>query len=168
MPGSDYLPEGTIIRLQSRYSDGKLVFANGFELGGKTQKVGVYSGKTATLSGTVSDETGSGVLAVTGNLDFAGTLEVAAANIAAGVAMVTVSGDLSFAAGATVRLPASVTVADLAAYKDAGLPLFTVAGAVTGVPALDAPGLGGVWCLRVKSNGTVSLVKPRGTTFIIR
>ena len=168
VPGSDYLPEGAVIRLQSRYSDGTLTFANGFELGGKTQKVSVYSGKTATLSGAVSDETGSGVLAVTGNLGFAGTLEVAGANITAGAAMVTVSGNLSFAAGATVRLPASVTVADLAAYKDTGLPLFTVAGAVTGVPALDAPGLGGVWCLRVKSNGTVSLVKPRGTTFIIR
>ena len=176
--GSDYLPDNTVIQLQSRYADGTLTFANGFELGGKTQNVNVRSGKTATISGAVSDEVGGGVLAVTGNLDFAGTLEVAAANIAPSqssgatsapdTAMVTVSGDLSFPAGATVRLPASVTADDLAAYKDTGFPLFTVAGAVTGSPALDAPGLGGAWCIRAKSNGIVSLVKPRGTTFIIR
>ena len=168
VPGSDYLPEGAVIRLQSRYSNGTLSFANGFELGGKTQKVSVYSGKTATLSGAVSDETGGGVLVVTGNLDFAGTLEVSSANITAGAEMVTVSGDLSFSEDATVRLPASVTAADLAVYKDTGLPLFTAAGTITWCPALDAPGLGGAWCLRAKRNGTVSLVMPKGTTVIIR
>ena len=165
--GSDYLPDNAVVQLQSRYSNGTLTFANGFELGGKTQNVNVRSGKTATLSGAVSDETGGGVLAVTGNLDFAGTLEVSAANISAAAAMVTVSGDLSFAAGATVRLPASVTAADLAVYKDTGLPLFTAEGTITGCPALDATGLGGAWRIRIR-NGAVSLVMPKGTTVIIR
>ena len=159
--GADYLPEGAVVQLQSQYADGTLEFANGFELGGKTQKINVWNGKTATLSGAVSDEVGGGELAVTGNLGFAGTLEVSEANIAAGAAVVSVDGALSFAAGATVRLPASVTADSLVAYSDAGIPLFTATGNVTGCPALDAPGLGGAWRIR-KGNGVVSLVKPRG------
>ena len=166
--GSDYLPDNTVIQLQSRYADGTLTFANGFELGGKTQNVNVWTGKTATLSGAVSDEVGGGVLAVKGNLDFAGALEVSSANVAAGAAVVSVDGDLSFAAGATVRLPASVTADSLSAYRDTGLPLFTATGTVVGCPTLDAPGLGGTWYLRAKRNGTVSLVMPKGMSFVIR
>ena len=165
--GSDYLPDNTIVQLQSQYADGALTFANGFELGGKTQKVNVWPGKTATISGAVSDAVGGGVLAVTGNLDFAGTLEVAAANIAAGAAMATVDGDLAFSDDAIMQLPASVTPETLAAYKEAGLPLFMVGGTVTGRPALDAPGLGGKWHLRVK-NGVVSLLETKGLSIIIK
>ena len=165
--GSEYLPDNTIVQLQSQYADGALTFANGFELGGKTQKVNVWNGKTATISGAVSDEVGGGALAVTGNLDFAGTLEVAEANIAADAAMMTVDGDLAFAAGATVQLPESVTPETLAAYKEAGLPLFTVGGTVTDRPALEAPGLAGKWRVRVK-NGVVSLVEHKGLLIYIR
>ena len=165
--GSEYLPDNTIVQLQSQYADGALTFANGFELGGKTQKVNVWPGKTATISGAVSDAVGGGVLAVTGNLDFAGTLEVAAANIAAGAAMATVDGDLAFSDDAIMQLPASVTPETLAAYKEAGLPLFMVGGTVTGRPALDAPGLGGKWHLRVK-NGVVSLLETKGLSIIIK
>lgn len=165
--GSDYLPNNAVVQLQSQYADGALTFANGFELGGKTQKVNVWNGKTATISGAVSDEVGGGVLAVTGNLDFAGTLEVAAANIAAGAAMATVDGDLAFSDDAIMQLPASVTPETLAAYKEAGLPLFMVGGTVTGRPALDAPGLGGKWHLRVK-NGVVSLLETKGLSIIIK
>ena len=159
--GADYLPEGAVVQLQSQYADGTLAFANGFKLGGKTQKINVWTGKTATLSGAVSDEVGGGGLSVTGNLGFAGTLEVSEANVEAGAAVVSVDGDLSFAAGATVRLPESVTADALVAYKDAGLPLFTATGEVAGCPALDAPGLGDVWRIR-KKNGAVSLVKSKG------
>ena len=74
-------------------------------------------------------------------------------------------GDLSFSAGATVRLPASVTADSLADYKDAGLPLFTATGEVIGCPALDAPGLGGAWRIR-KRNGAVSLVMPKGMVIV--
>ena len=165
--GSEYLPDNTIVQLQSQYADGALTFANGFELGGKTQKVNVWNGKTATISGAVSDEVGGGALAVTGNLDFAGTLEVAEANIAADAAMMTVDGDLAFAAGAKVRLPASVTTEDLDAYKETGLPLFTATGSVSGCPALEAPGLAGKWRVRVK-NGVVSLVEHKGLLIYIR
>ena len=165
--GSEYLPDNTIVQLQSQYADGALTFANGFELGGKTQKVNVWNGKTATISGAVSDEVGGGALAVTGNLDFAGTLEVADANIATDAAMMTVDGDLAFAAGAKVRLPASVTTEDLAAYKEAGLPLFTATGSVSGFPALEAPGLAGKWRVRVK-NGVVSLVELKGLVIYLR
>lgn len=165
--GSEYLPDNTIVQLQSQYADGALTFANGFELGGKTQKVNVWSGQTATISGAVSDEVGGGVLAVTGNLAFAGTLEVADANIATDAAMMTVDGDLEFAAGAKVRLPASVTTEDLDTYKETGLPLFTATGSVSGCPALEAPGLAGKWCVRVK-NGVVSLVETKGLSIIIK
>ena len=165
--GSEYLPDNTIVQLQSQYADGALTFANGFELGGKTQKVNVWNGKTATISGAVSDEVGGGALAVTGNLDFAGTLEVAEANIAADAAMMTVDGDLAFAAGAKVRLPASVTTEDLDAYKETGLPLFTATGSVSGCPALEAHGLAGKWRVRVK-NGVVSLVEHKGLLIYIR
>ena len=165
--GSEYLPDNTIVQLQSQYADGALTFANGFELGGKTQKVNVWNGKTATISGAVSDEVGGGALAVTGNLDFAGTLEVAEANIAADAAMMTVDGDLAFAAGAKVRLPASVTTEDLDAYKETGLPLFTATGRATGRPALDASGLGGKWSFRVR-RGVVSLVETKGMVITIR
>lgn len=167
VPGADYLPDNTVIQLQSQYANGALAFANGFELGGKTQSVNVWSGKAATLSGAVSDEVGGGALAVTGNLDFAGTLEVAEANITSGAAMMTVDGDLVFSDGATVQLPESVTPETLAAYKEAGLPLFTVGGTVTDRPALDAPGLAGKWHLRVK-NGVVSLVETKGLSIIIK
>lgn len=165
--GADYLPEGAVVQLQSQYADGTLEFANGFELGGKTQTINVWSGKTATLSGAVSDEVGGGALSVTGNLGFAGTLEVSAVNIAAGAAVVSVDGNLSFSAGAIVRLPASVTADSLVAYKDAGLPLFTATGEVTGCPALDAPGLGGAWRIR-KRNGAVSLVMPKGMVIFFK
>lgn len=165
--GSEYLPDNTIVQLQSQYADGALTFANGFELNGKTQKVNVWNGKTATISGAVSDEVGGGALAVTGNLDFAGTLEVADANIATDAAMMTVDGDLAFAAGAKVRLPASVTTEDLDAYKETGLPLFTATGSVSGCPALEAPGLAGKWRVRVK-NGDVSLVEHNGLIIYIR
>ena len=165
--GSEYLPDNTVIQLQSQYANGALMFANGFELGGKTQKVNVWNGKTATISGAVSDEVGGGALAVTGNLDFAGTLEVADANISTDAAMMTVDGDLAFAAGAKVRLPASVTTEDLDAYKETGLPLFTATGSITGLPSLEAPGLRGNWSLRAK-NGTVSLTMPKGMVILIK
>ena len=168
LPGSGYLPENAVVQLQSRYADGALVFANGFELDGKTQRVNVWTEKTATLSGSISDEVGGGALAVTGNIDFAGALEVSEANIAAGAPMVTVDGDVSFSSGAKVRLPVSVTPETLDAYKDAGIALFSATGEITGCPVLDAPGLAGVWFLRARKNGTVSLVRPKGMAVVVR
>jgi hypothetical protein len=150
LPGSAYLPDGAVIQLQSQYADSALTFANGFELDGKTQHIKVWKGKTAILSGAISDSVGGGALAVTGNIDFAGVLEVSAANIASGAAMVTVDGDLSFLTGAKVELPASITPETLEAYKDTGIALFTATGNVTGCPALEAPGLDGMWSLRSK------------------
>ena len=84
VPGADYLPDGTVIQLQSQHADGTLTLANGFELGGKTQKVNVWSGKTVTFAGALSDSVGGGALAVEGNLALNGaTLEVGAANLSA-------------------------------------------------------------------------------------
>ena len=168
LPGSGYLPENAVVQLQSQYADGALVFANGFELDGKTQRVNVWTGKTATLSGSISDEVGGGALAVTGNIDFAGALEVSEANLAAGAPMVTVDGNLSFSSGAEVRLPESVTPETLEAYKDAGIALFSATGKIIGCPVLDAPGLAGVWFLRARKNGTVSLVRPKGMAVVVR
>ena len=166
--GGDYLPENAVVQLQSQYSDGALAFANGFELDGKTQRVNVWTGKTATLSGSISDGVGGGVLAVTGSIDFAGALEVSEASIAAGALMVTVDGDISFPSSAKVQLPESVTPETLGAYKDTGIALFSATGEITGCPALDAPGLAGVWFLRARRNGTVSLVRPKGTVVVFR
>jgi hypothetical protein len=168
LPGSAYLPDGAVIQLQSQYADSALTFANGFELDGKTQHIKVWKGKTAILSGSISDSVGGGALAVTGDIDFAGVLEVSAANIASGAAMVTVDGDLSFLTGAKVELPASITPETLEAYKDTGIALFTATGNVTGCPALEAPGLDGMWNLRSKRNGAVSLVRSKGTVVVFR
>ena len=166
--GGDYLPENAAVQLQSQYADGALVFANGFELDGKTQRVNVWTGKTATLLGAISDGVGGGALAVTGNIDFAGALEVSEANIAAGAPMVTVDGDISFSSSAKVQLPESVTPETLEAYKDTGIALFSATGEITGCPVLDASGLGDVWFLRARKNGTVSLVRPKGTVVVFR
>jgi hypothetical protein len=168
LPGSAYLPDGAVIQLQSQYADSALTFANGFELDGKTQYIKVWKGKTAILSGAISDSVGGGALAVTGNIDFAGVLEVSAANIASGAAMVTVDGDLSFLTSAKVELPASVTPETLEAYKDTGIALFMATGNVMGCPVLEAPGLDGMWNLRSKRNGTVSLVRSKGTVVVFR
>ena len=148
VPGADYLPNGALIQLQSRYADGALTFANGFELGGKTQKVDVWSGKTATLSGDISDEVGGGKLAVTGNLDFAGTIEIGAANVAANSALLTVDGNLSFADGATVRVnPAVFANGAMTAFEKDGLTLATATGTITGIPALDSDTTAAGWHL---------------------
>jgi hypothetical protein len=168
LPGSGYLPENAVVQLQSQYANGALTFANGFELDGRTQRVNVWSGKTATISGAISDGVGGGALAVTGSIDFAGALEVSEASIAAGAPMVTVDGDISFSYSAKVQLPESVTPETLEAYKDTGIALFSATGEITGCPVLDASGLAGVWFLRARRNGTVSLVRPKGTVVVFR
>ena len=148
VPGADYLPNGALIQLQSRYADGALTFANGFELGGKTQNVDVWSGKTATLSGAISDEVGGGKLAVTGNIDFAGTIEIGAANVAANSALLTVAGNLSFADGATVSVdPAVFANGAMTPYEQDGLSLATATGAISGLPALDSDTTAAGWHL---------------------
>ncbi|MBR4611162.1 MAG: hypothetical protein IKO40_00455 [Kiritimatiellae bacterium] len=147
VPGSDYLPEGAVIQLQSQYADGDLTFANGFELNGKTQAVNVWSGKTATISGAVSDEVGGGKLDVTGNLAFAGTIEIGAANVGASP-FVTVNGDLSFEDGATVRVDqAAFEGGAMVPYETEGLPLATATGAISGLPALDSDTAAAGWHL---------------------
>ena len=168
LPGSDYLPDNTVIQLQSQYTDGALTFANGFELGGKTQSVNVWSGKTAALAGAVSDAIGGGKLAVTGNLDFAGTLEIAPANITAATPMIAVDGDLSFADGATVRVdPAAFANGAMSDYEKDGLPLITATGNITGLPVLDAAGAPDGWYL-AKRDGAVVLKRRQGFVLIVR
>jgi hypothetical protein len=144
-----------------------LTFANGFELGGKTQKVDVWSGKTATLSGAVSDGVGGGKLDVTGNLAFAGTIEIGAANVGASP-FVTVDGDLSFEAGATVRVdPAAFANGAMTPYEQDGLPLATATGTITGLPALDASGIPDGW-YTAKRNGALVLKRKQAFLLIVR
>ena len=166
-PGSDYLPNGTVIQLQSQYADGDLTFANGFELGGKTQTVNVWSGKTATLAGAVSDEVGGGKLNVTGNLDFAGTLEIDAVNIAAAPVM-AVDGDLSFSTGATVSFdPAVFSGNAMEEYAEEGLPLATATGSITGLPALNAANAPAGWYLANRS-GALRLKRQQPFVITVR
>ena len=164
--GLDYLPNGAVIQLQSQYADGDLTFMNGFELGGKTQKVNVWTNKTATISGSISDSVGGGKLDVTGNLAFAGTLEVVAANL--GSTMVNVDGSLDLS-GATVTLAEGISETVLSTYETSGVTLMSATGNVTGCPTLVAPSLAGCirWKLRAR-NGKLRLAMDRGTHIFVR
>ena len=154
--GSEYLPEGAVIQLQSQYADGALTFANGFELGGKTQQVSVWSGKTTTLSGVVSDAVGGGQLDVTGDLVFAGTLEVTGENLAAGEPLLAVTGNLDLTAA---QVDVSADAEALEAYKTDGVVLASATG-ITGTPVFKSPLTG--WTLKAKG-GTLALIPVRGT-----
>lgn len=74
--GTDYLPAGAVIQLQSQYADSALTVLNGLDLCGKTQTVSVWSGKSAMLAGELKDSVGGGALKVTGGgtLVFGGTI----------------------------------------------------------------------------------------------
>ena len=131
-PGSDYLPDGTVVQMQSQHADGALTFMNGFELGGKMQKVNVWSGKQATFAGALSDAVGVGALAVTGNLALDGaTLEIGAANLSA--PMLTVDGALTLAG--TLNLALDVTKEELAANGE--VTLATATGGISGTVAVS-------------------------------
>lgn len=160
--GSDYLPAGAVIQLQSQYADGKLTVRNGFELNGREQAVRVWDGKTATLAGAVSDKVGGGRLAVTGNIDFTGALEVARA--ASDSPMLVVDGALTFAEGASV--PVAAEASELEAFGTDGLVLATATGGITGLPALGGD-LSASWRLVVK-DGRLLLKKMSGLSIIVR
>ncbi len=157
-PESDYLPAGAVIQLQSQYADGDLTFANGFELNGKTQKVNVWSGKTATISGAISDSVGGGALAVTGNLKLEGaTLEIASVNLSSPI--VTATGTLDFA-GAVVAVDPTAL---------AGLEEVQIATATEGISG--RPSVSGaasrLWKPIVRG-GVLKLKKIHGTVMFIR
>ena len=158
-PGADYLPDNAVIQLQSQYADGDLTFENGFELGGKTQKVNVWSGKTATFAGVLSDAVGGGALAVTGNLALDGaTLEVGAANLSA--PMLAVDGALTLAG--TLNLAIDPTCVE---GRDE-ITIATATGGVSGTPTV-AGGVPSQWTLAVRSDSLV-LKKLNGTVLIVR
>lgn len=163
-PGSDYLPEGAVIQLQSQYADGALVFRNGFDLGGRTQKVNVWPGKTATIAGAISDAAGGGSLDVDGNVTLAGALEIAAANVASEGPLVAVDGDLEFGDGATLSVDAAVLgEIDLVA----GYAVATCTGTVSGTPALAAATTAAGWYLHTK-NGSLLLRRQQPFVMIVR
>ena len=172
VPGSEYLPAGAVIQLQSQYADGALALANGFELGGAVQKISVWTGKTATLSGAVSDAAGGGRLAVDGDIAFAGTFEIAAANVPAdpqdAAPMLSVDGDLAFGATATVRVdPSLLSSSALSAYAEGGLPLASCTGEISGIPALDGTATDAGWHLG-KRGGTLLLKRARPFVLVVR
>ena len=160
---SEALPEGARIMLQSQYADGKLTFANGFALGGKTQAMTVWTGKTATLTGTVADAVGGGRLDVTGDLAFAGALELAEATLAAAEPLLTVDGKLDLT-GAKVDV--KVDAEALKACRETGVALAAATGTVTGLPTLVEPPAGN-WKLRVR-DGRLLLAEAKGLSLIIR
>ena len=160
---SDALPEGARIMLQSQYADGKLTFANGFALGGKTQTMTVWTGKTATLTGTVADAVGGGRLDVTGNLAFAGTLELAEKTLQAAAPLLTVDGKLDLT-GAKVDVKVDAEALKAACGTD--IALASATGTVTGLPTLvESPA--GNWKLKVK-DGQLLLSESKGLSLIIR
>lgn len=162
--GSAALPADAVIQLQTEYSDGELVFANGFELGGLTQKVVIYSTKsvkTAQLTGAVSDAVGGGTLDVSGALTYSGTLEVTAANLQAGVPLLSVDGSLTLD-GAKVSVAA--TKDELAALEGTEFPVATCDGTISGDYTFDCPS---GWKV-VQRNGGLSMLKSRGTVIVFR
>lgn len=160
-PGSDYLPDGTVVQMQSQHADGALTFMNGFELGGKMQKVNVWSGKQATFAGALSDAVGVGALAVTGNLALDGaTLEIGAANLSA--PMLTVDGALTLAG--TLNLALDVTKEELAANGD--VTLATATGGIGGTVAVSG-NIPSNWTVLARTNSLV-LKKINGTVVIVR
>ncbi len=161
--GADYLPANTVVQLQSYYADGALIFANGFELGGLTQAVNVWAEKTAVLSGVVSDNAGSGQLAVKGDIMFTGTLEIAGKNLDADKPLLSVDGALDLT-GAQVDVKADSET--LAYYKLTGAVLASATGGITGIPVFKTP-LSGGWQLRVK-DGELLLNVASGTVIILR
>ena len=159
--GSDYLPDGAVVQMQSQYADGALTFMNGFELGGKTQAVNVWSGKTATFAGALSDVVGGGALAVTGDLRLdSATLEVGAANLSA--PMLTVNGALTLAG--TLNLALGVTKEELAANDK--VTLATATGGICGTLAI-AGNVPSNWTVLARANSLV-LKKINGAMVIIR
>ncbi len=159
--GADYLPDGTVIQMQSQYADGTLTFMNGFELDGKTQRVRVWTDKTATFAGALSDAVGGGALVVTGNLALDGaTLEVGAANLSA--PMLTVNGALTLAG--TLNLALGVTKEELAANGD--VTLATATGGIGGTVVL-AGNVPSNWTVLARANSLV-LKKINGAMVIIR
>ena len=130
----------------------------------------VWSGKTAIISGAVSDEVGGGKLDVTGNLAFAGTIEIATntvpANVASAAPLLVVDGDLAFAEGATVDIDqAAFEGGAMVPYETDGLPLATATGAISGLPALDSETAAAGWHLA--SQGGTLLLKHTQAFFII-
>jgi hypothetical protein len=166
--GADYLPDGTVIQLQSQYPEdesqglgGTLTFMNGFELGGKTQKVNVWTGKTATFAGALSDADGGGALAVTGNLALDGaTFEIGTANLAS--PMLAVDGTLTLAG--TLNLALDVTKKELSDNGD--VTLATATGGIGGAVVL-AGNIPEGWNVRVRANSLV-LKKLSGMVITIR
>ena len=136
-------------------------FMNGFELGGKTQNVNVWSDKTATFAGALSDAVGGGALAVTGNLKLDGaTLEVGAANIS--TPMLAVDGALTLAG--TLNLALGVTKEELAANGD--VTLATATGGISGEVAVSG-NIPSNWTVLARANSLV-LKKINGTMVIVR
>ena len=68
--GSDYLPEGTVISLNSESSTGTLTFENTIDLNGKRQTIVCGAGGTTVLSGGAVDSVGGGLLEIEGDVTF--------------------------------------------------------------------------------------------------
>ena len=136
-------------------------FMNGFELDGKTQKVNVWTGKTATFAGALSDAVGGGALAVTGNLALDdATLEVGVANLSA--PMLTVDGALTL--DGTLNLALGATNEELAANGE--VTLATATGGIGGMVAI-AGNVPSNWTVLARANSLV-LKKINGTVVIVR
>ena len=98
--GSDAFPSSMRLVLQNSWANGNLTFENNIDLNGIMVPVLIASGKTATLSGDVLDDTGTGGIF----LRSPGTLELAG-NVASNVTFAgTFGGGLKIASGNSVTL----------------------------------------------------------------
>ena len=119
----------------------------------------VWTGKTATFAGALSDAVGGGALAVTGNLALDGaTFEIAPANVSA--PMLTVNGALALDGTLNIAIdPTCVEGRD-------EITLATATGGVSGTPVV-AGNIPAQWTLTVRSN-SLMLKKLNGTLLIVR
>lgn len=162
--GSEPLPAGAVISLQSQYADGALTVANGLDLNGRIQEVSVWEGKSAKLTGELKDSVGGGALKVTGGgtLTYGGTINAVIGPDGLVGNPIAVEGDLTVD-GAKIVVTASDD--DLKSLEGRTIPLISVSGKLGGKFAYEIAN--SRWRVKTTSSGVVLSEVP-GSAIIIR
>ena len=162
--GSEALPAGAVISLQSQYADGALAVANGLDLNGRIQEVAVWEGKSAKLTGELKDSVGGGALKVTGGgtLAYGGTINAVIGPDGLVGNPIAVEGDLTVD-GAKIVVTASDD--DLKSLEGRTIPLISVSGKLSGKFAYEIANPR--WRVKTTSSGAF-LGEVPGSAIIIR
>lgn len=160
--GTDYLPAGAVIQLQSQYADSALTVMNGLDLCGKTQTVSVWSGKSAMLAGELKDSVGGGALKVTGGgtLVFGGTIRATVNADGTVSAPLALDGNLTLDGAKIVIEDPNDVLKTLAGRS---FPLVTCTGTLTGKFTCVCDN--GMWSVRTTAGGAT--LKERSGSLVI-